>query len=64
MGSSLPTLAIRVIESMAQGTLDGKDTKKILDLGPLDLRPTGERPGERQQFVLAIEITQPAGVKN
>ena len=40
-------MAIRVIESMAQGTLDGKDTKKILDLGPLDLRPIGERPAER-----------------
>ena len=38
---------------MAQGTLDGMDTKKILDLGPLDLRPIGEAGG--------MEVTRASG---
>jgi hypothetical protein len=46
MGPSLSTLAIRVIGSLAPGHFKRRDTKKILDLGPLDLRPIGEIPTE------------------
>src|SRR5687768_10263051 len=46
MGSKLSTMAIRETDLWHQGHSKRKDTKKILDLGPLDLRPIGERLAE------------------